>query len=74
MVDVNLLKSFLEQVIFVKKVHEIQYRYGFTQLNMTQDELFNASLDELRMARPNEIEMELMDDSQVLSEADSKIG
>lgn len=30
---------------------------------MTGEDIFNAALDELRTARPNEIEMQLMDDS-----------
>jgi len=63
MIDLSLLKALISQVWYKKSIFRIQTKYDFVNINKTPDELFAAALQELRLARPQEVEVQLTNQS-----------
>ena len=72
-VDVSLLKSFIDQIKMKTQILLIQKKYGEINLTRTEEQIFQDVLYEFLHCRPNEVEMQLVDDSQVLINTDTQI-
>jgi hypothetical protein len=72
-VDISLLKSFTDQIKLKTKILGIQKKYGEINLTRTENQIFQDVLYEFLHCRPNDVEMQLVDDSQVLISTDKHI-
>jgi hypothetical protein len=72
-VNVSLVKSFVQQVKLKTYMLMIQKKHGLIKLDKTEDEIFQDVLYELIICRPNEFETTLVNDSEILIFSESKI-
>ena len=72
-VNVTLIKSFVQQVKLKYYMLNIQKKQGLIKLDKSEEEIFQDVLYELIICRPNEFETTLVNDSEILIFSESKI-
>ena len=72
-VNVSLVKSFVQQVKLKTYMLLIQKKHGQIKLDKSEDEIFQDVLYELIICRPNEFETTLVNDSEILIFTEAKI-
>ena len=73
MLDVSLMKTYVEEVWSKQKLYKIAKTATENDFQKSDYELFIGSLEELRVARSYAVQDTLVDDSLVLSGTDQKI-
>jgi len=72
-VDLNLLKSFVEQVRLKVSILLTQAQFGLITLKKSKEAVMEDVIYELLTCRPNQIESELTERSQIWSRSQGKM-